>query len=64
MQHKITPMHRYHASIVIKTRTMNFFLVNLPGQFALFLKIYTTDKNFTRPPVAPVAPYINSASDL
>ena len=37
--------------------------VNLLNQFAVrvvFLKIYPTDKNFTRPTVAPVAPNINS----
>ena len=29
-----------------------------------FLKIYTADKNFTRPPVAPVAPNINSVQEM
>ena len=28
-----------------------------------YLKIYTADKNFTRPPVAQVAPNINSAKN-
>ena len=39
------------------------FSGNIAAQFALFFyKIYTTDNNFTRPPVASVAPNINSAS--
>ena len=38
MQQKITHMHRYHASIVIKTRTTNSFLIKLPRSWRCFLK--------------------------
>ena len=38
MKQKITHMHRYYASIVIKTRTMNFFLVKLLSSLRCFLK--------------------------
>ena len=36
MQQQITRMHRYHAQIVIKTRTMNLFSGKIAAQFALF----------------------------
>ena len=38
MQQQITLMHRYHAQIVIKTRTMNFFQVKLLRSLRCFLK--------------------------
>ena len=38
MQQQITRMHRYHAQIVIKTRTMNFFQVKLLPSLRCFLK--------------------------
>ena len=38
MQQQITRMHRYHAQIVIKTRTMNFFQVKLLRSLRCFLK--------------------------
>ena len=54
-------MQRFHVSIVIKTRTMTLFSGKIATQFrVVFWEIYTTDKNFTRPPVPPVPPNINS----
>ena len=38
MQQQITHMHTYHASIVIKTGTMNFFLVKLLISLRCFLE--------------------------
>ena len=53
-------MHRCHASNVMWRRTVTIALAKLLSSSLCFLKIYTADKNFTRPPVAPVAPNINS----
>ena len=41
------------------TRTVTLVLGKLLSSSWCFLKIYTADKNFTRPPVALVAPNIN-----
>ena len=42
------------------TRTVTLALGKLLSSSRCFLTIYTADKNFARPPVAPVAPNINS----
>ena len=57
---KITHVHKFHASNVMWTRTVTLALGKLLSSSWCFLKIYTADKNFTRPLVAPVAPNINS----
>ena len=53
-------MYFFHASNVMWTRTVTLVLGKLLSSSWCFLKIYTADKNFTRPPVALVVPNINS----
>ena len=59
---KMTHVHGFHASFVMWTRTVNSALGKLLSSCWCFLNIYRTDENFTPPPVALVAPNINSAN--
>ena len=56
-------------SVLFKSNYINFdkiknyyliFWQNFSAVHFVYWKVYTADKNFTRPPVAPVAPNINS----
>ena len=50
----------FTQNYTINQELLPYFRVKFQRSSHCFWKIYTADKNFTRPPVAPVAPNINS----